>query len=242
MRKIILCVFAIMTFVTNCFTQNYQKDTFTTDKGRQIEITFIKHATLMVEVDDYAIHIDPVSMFGTDYSTLPKADMIIVGHEHGDHYDKEAIEKIFKEGTIFLSSPEVAKLNPKAQSLKVGEIFEANGIKVTAVHAYNNSEGHQNFHPKSRGDIGVVLNIDNIRIYIAGDTENIPEMAQLSKDGQIDIAFLPVNQPYTMTAEQCIEAIKSFQPKIVYPYHYGQTDLSALKELKDTEIRIREMQ
>lgn len=245
MQKLILTITLIMLFVTNCFSQGYQKDTFESEKGRKIDITFIKHATLMIEVDDFVIHIDPVSMFGTDYNSMPKADMIIVGHEHGDHYDSKAIDTIYKDGTIFLSSPEVSKLNPKAQAFTIGESYEVNGIKFTAFPAYNCSEGHTNFHPKTRGDIGVLIDIDNYRIYIAGDTENIPEMANLSEKQagrKVDIAFLPVNQPYTMTVEQCIEAINAIQPRIVYPYHYGQTDLSPLKEVKNTEIIIREMQ
>ena len=97
-------------------------------------------------------------------------------------------------------------------------------IKVEAVPAYNTTEGHLQFHPKGR-DNGYILTLDGLRIYVAGDTEDIPEMADI-KD--IDIAFLPCNQPYTMTTDQLVKAAKMVKPKVLFPYHYGQTDVSGL--------------
>ena len=112
-------------------------------------------------------------------------------------------------------------------------------IEIDAIPAYNTTEGHLQFHPKGR-DNGFVLAIDGLRIYVAGDTEEIPEMAGL-KD--IDVAFLPVNQPYTMTPAQCIRAARMINPKVLIPYHFGQTDLSHIPEaLPGIDVRIRRMQ
>ena len=230
-------------------TTTFSIDTFVTENGRQVAITFIKHGTLLIEIDGYAIHIDPVLMFGTDYSKLPKADAVLVTHEHKDHYDKAAIAKIRKSATVLVSNGRVGEMPEQAawqnkRVMKVGDKGSlADGtVALTATAAYNITPGHENFHPKGR-DIGFLLDIDNLRIYIAGDTEDIPELAQL-KD--VDIAFLPVNQPYTMTAAQCINAISLFRPKVVYPYHYGETDLTPIVEKfsgsKDVEVRVRELQ
>ena len=225
-------------------TTTLESDVFRTEKGRTVEITFIKHGTLMVDVDGYVIHIDPVTMFGTDYCQLPQADLILVTHEHADHFDKDAIALLTKMGTTFLSNATVAEQSGASEAMQIGESRSlADGIvSVTATAAYNNSEGHENFHPKGR-DVGFLIDVDDLRIYVAGDTEDIPEMADL-KD--VDIAFLPVNQPYTMTPEQCVKAMTMFAPKMVYPYHYGETDLSPIvkycKQNKDMELRIRQLQ
>ena len=219
-------------------------DVFRTDKGRRVEITFIKHGTLMVEVDGFAIHVDPVFAFGTDYSTLPKADLLLVTHEHGDHYDTKAIEAVATAKTLMLSNGRVAEMLGRGEAMTPGQTrtLDTAGITVTATAAYNNSPGRDKFHPKGR-DVGGLVGVDNLSIYIAGDTEDIPELVQLAN---IDIAFLPVNQPYTMTPAQCIRAIEMFNPRVVYPYHYGDTDLAPVVDhFNDsalTEVRIRTLQ
>ena len=112
------------------------------------------------------------------------------------------------------------------------------GLSVEAVPAYNTTEGHLQFHPKGR-DNGFILNIDGLRVYVAGDTEDIPEMAEI-KD--VDIAFLPCNQPYTMTVDQLLRAARTIKPKVLFPYHYGQTDVSGIPSLlrqDNVEVRIR---
>lgn len=220
-----------------------ERDTFKTGQGRQVVISFIGHGTLMLDVDGYIIHVDPVSMFGADYTRLPKADLLLVGHKHSDHYDSTAIAAIQTANTLFVSNQAVAKQNGKSTPMTIGESKKVGkGIILTATAAYNYSEGKTNFHPKER-DIGFLLDIDDLRIYIANDTEDIPEMAQLKG---VDIAFLPVNQPYTMTVEQAIHATDMIRPSILYPYHYGETDLTPLvehfKDDKTTEVRIRQMQ
>jgi len=222
----------------------YDTDTFTTDKGRKVTITFIKHGTLMIQVDGYTIHIDPVRMFGTDYLKLPKADLLLVTHEHSDHYDLAAIKEVSKDGTLFVSNGRVAELSGMSEAMKVGEGKEIHecGITLKATAAYNTTPCHLQYHPKGR-DVGFLIDIDDLRIYVSGDTEDIPEMAELKN---VDIAFLSTNQPYTMTAEQCIKAIKTIHPTIVYPYHYGDTDLTPVTEYfkpyDSIEVRVRQMQ
>ena len=112
-------------------------------------------------------------------------------------------------------------------------------ILLEAVPAYNTTPGREQFHPKGNGN-GYVLTIDGFRLYAAGDTEDVPEMANL-KD--IDLAFLPVNQPYTMTPDQCVNAANMFKPKVLIPYHSSQTDLTGIPgQLPDIDVRLRQMQ
>lgn len=221
----------------------FESDVFKTKKGRKVAIHFIKHGTLMMDVDGYTIHIDPVTMFGTDYSKLPKADLLLVTHEHKDHFDMDAIGAVTKDGNRFLSNGRVAEMSKKSEAMQIGQTIDlGNNITITATAAYNNSPGKENFHPKGR-DVGFVITVDNLKIYVAGDTEDIEEMKQLKN---IDVAFLPVNQPFTMTPEQCIKAVEMFRPKVVYPYHYGQTDLTPIvehfKSNKKIDVRVRQLQ
>lgn len=219
-------------------------EVFKTQSGKEISIGLIKHGSLSIGYDGYEIQIDPVANLGkaTDYSKLPKADLILITHEHGDHLNASAIETLSKENTSIY-------LNDRShESIKKGDVLRngdtrtvGKGIVIKAVPAYNTTEGHLQFHPKGVGN-GYVLTIDGMNIYIAGDTEDIPEMAELKA---IDVAFLPVNQPYTMTIEQAVRAARSFLPKVLIPYHFGETDVKQLKTLlSDTEIsvRIRDMQ
>jgi L-ascorbate metabolism protein UlaG (beta-lactamase superfamily) len=208
-----------------------------------VKITFIKHGSLQIAYDNLLIQVDPVSMFA-DYSTFPKADVILITHEHEDHLDPKAIDALTKEKTVLVMNESSAKKsgNAKAKIMKNGDKMELpNQITLEAVPAYNTTPGREQFHPRSR-DNGYILTIDGLRIYIAGDTEDIPEMKNLKN---IDVAFLPVNQPYTMTVAQAVNAAKMFSPKVLYPYHFGNTDVKPLEGLlKDSgiEVRLREMQ
>mgnify|MGYP003292385078 CR=1 FL=1 len=223
------------------YDKAYDCDTYTTANGREVSITFIKHGTLMLDIAGSTVHIDPVAMFGTDYAAMPKADLVLVSHEHGDHLDSAAVAAVTKENTVVLTSAAVAE-KIGSQPLAIGETVDMGGYTVTGVHAYNCSPGHENFHPKGHG-LGFVFDVDDLRIYVAGDTEDIPELAEL-KD--IDIAFLPVNQPFTMTPEQCIHAAEMLKPRVLIPYHYGETDLSPIvdhfKDNPATEVYIRQLQ
>ncbi len=225
-------------------SQGITHDSFTTQSGTEVKIHFIKHASLILEIDGKLVYVDPVGLYGTDFAKLPKADAVMVTHEHHDHYDPAAIETVSKPETRLISNGRVAELAGKGEVMAPGDSIELfQGVKVTATPAYNTTEGHLQFHPKERKDVGFLYDMDGLRIYVAGDTEDIPEMASL-KD--IDIAFLPVNQPYTMTTQQAINAINMIQPKIVYPYHYSDTDLTAIvntfKDDNSIEVRIRELQ
>ncbi len=233
----------IMLIMNSLFAQNkFESDTVITFKGEVI-LTFIGHGTLMFTYNDIVIHIDPVSNYA-DYAKMPKAEIILVTHNHGDHMDATAIDKIKKVNTSLILT-ETCSNNIEGLVLNNGESKTISGINIEAVPAYNLVHKRDNgkpFHPKGEGN-GYVLTIDNIKIYVAGDTENIPEMKDL-KD--IDIAFLPMNLPYTMTPEMVADAVEMINPKILYPYHFGNTDTNLLLELlknkKDTEVRIRQMQ
>ena len=222
----------------------YEVEIFHTDGGRPVAITLVKHSSLEIGYDGLSIQVDPVSGLGkpTDYYVeFPKADVILVTHEHGDHFDKEAIEALTGERTIIVTNPRCAELLGRSGLvLANGDATTLPGnIKLEAVPAYNTTEGHLQFHPEGR-DNGYVLTIDGLRIYIAGDTEDIPEMAEL-KD--IDIAFLPVNQPYTMTVVQCVRAARTISPKVLIPYHFSKTDISSLPaSLPGIKVLLRQMQ
>ena len=207
-------------------TTTYESDVFFTRNGKRIVVTPIKHGTLMLSLDGKVLHIDPVAMFGTDYSRLPKADAILVTHDHQDHYDAALVQRISKDGTLLIHG-----------NLKAGKSRRLGDITITATPAYNITDGHTQFHPKGVG-VGFIIEMDGFRIYVAGDTEDIPEMSSLHSP---DLAFLPVNQPYTMTPSQCIHAIEMCRPRIVYPYHFGETDLTPITDrfANDSTIEIR---
>lgn len=203
-------------------------DFYTTPGGKRVEIQPLIHASIRIVYDGKEIEVDPVGKMGdrtTDYSKFPKADLILVTHEHYDHYDPEAIKTLSKADTLVVTNGRVHDMLGFGTAMKNGdELALADGISIKAVPAYNTSEDKLQFHPEGR-DNGYVLTLDGLRVYIAGDTEVIPEMKNL-KD--IDIAFLPCNLPYTMTPEQLIEAAKIIRPKVLYPYHFGTTDLSSI--------------
>ena len=218
----------------------YETDVFQTKNGKTLKFHALVHASIRVEYDGREIEIDPVTKLGNktiDYAFMPKADYLFVTHEHGDHFDKAAIDILSSDKTQLITNRRCADMLGHGQVMANGDKLQiAEDILVEAVPAYNTTEGHTQFHPKGR-DNGYVLTIDGTRIYIAGDTEDIPEMANV-KD--IDIAFLPCNQPYTMTPDQLVRAAKMVKPKVLFPYHYGQTDVSGIPQLlKDEGIDVR---
>ena len=220
----------------------FESDTFETRSGNTLKITFIKHASLILVFDGKNIYVDPVSEYA-DFSQLPKADVILITHEHADHLDPKAIATLEKQGTILITNPSSQAKLGKGVVMKNGDsLTPVPWLKLEAVPAYNTTPDRVKFHPKNR-DNGYILTLGGDRIYIAGDTEDIPELKQLKA---IDIAFLPVNQPYTMTIPQAVHAAKMFNPRILYPYHYSDTDIKQLEEgLKNTpeiEVRIRQLQ
>lgn len=227
----------------NLAANDFEKDLIKTSKG-DLEITFIGHGTLLMEFNGKVVHIDPVSWYA-DYAAMPKADLVLVTHEHGDHLDAKAIEPIKKDRTEIVLTEICQKKYEGTAVLKNGESGTFAGLKVEAVPAYNikhEREPGKPFHPKGNGN-GYVIHFADTKVYVAGDTEDVPEMSKL-KD--IDIAFLPMNLPYTMTPEMVANAAQLFEPKILYPYHFGKTDTQKLEELLDDnpniEVRIRSLE
>jgi len=239
-------LFTLMVFLFSVYIlkaeNNFQTDTIKTSAG-PLKITFIGHASLIFEFKKMIIHIDPVGSYA-DYSKLPKADLILITHQHGDHLDPKAIELIKKDDTKLFCNEASLPTAVGGSVLKNGDATSFKGIKISAVPAYNIVNKRDNgevFHPKGMGN-GYVLTFGNVKVYVGGDTENVPEMKNLKG---IDIAFLPMNLPYTMTPTMVAEAVKMFNPKILYPYHTGNTDVNELvkllKDKKDCEVRIRKM-
>ncbi|MDP2840252.1 MAG: MBL fold metallo-hydrolase [Syntrophales bacterium] len=237
-----LALFATMASSPALAAGTFETDLLPTSAG-DLRITFIGHASLMFEFGGKVIHSDPVGQFG-DYGKLPKADLILVAHDHSDHFDPKTIALIGKEKTKLVLTPLCAAKGGRGIVLKNGEETAVDGIRIEAVPAYNivhvRSPGMP-FHPKGDGN-GYILTFGDKRVYVAGDTENIPEMKTL---GRIDVAFLPMNLPYTMTPEMAADAARMVKPKILYPYHFGETDtakiVSLLKDEKGIEVRIRRM-
>jgi len=244
MKELLLCVsFFVLLFAYPVVAQDqFEKDIIKTSAGN-LEITFIGHGTVMFNFDGKVIHVDPWTKLA-DYHNMPKADIILLTHHHRDHLDRNALEILRTGKTILILTEECSKTVKGGLVMKNGDVKTVDGLKIEAVPAYNivhmRSEGVP-FHPKGIGN-GYVVTFGDKRVYVAGDTENIPEMKVLKG---IDIAFLPMNLPYTMTPEMVADAAKAFKPMILYPYHYGKTDTSKIVDLlKDTqgvEVRIRKM-
>jgi L-ascorbate metabolism protein UlaG (beta-lactamase superfamily) len=221
---------------------SFETDLIPTSAG-DLAITFLGHASLLLTFKGKNIYIDPFSQ-AADYSGLPKADLIICTHEHRDHMDPQALVHIRTPETELVLNPAGAAQVDKSIAMRNGEKKTVAGLQIEAVPAYNilhKREDGNHFHPKGIGN-GYILTFGDTRLYLAGDTENIPEMKNLQ---DIAIAFLPMNLPYTMTPEMVADAARMFKPRILYPYHYGSTDTSKLVQLlkaeKGIEVRIRKM-
>jgi L-ascorbate metabolism protein UlaG (beta-lactamase superfamily) len=236
--KSVCLTLIIIAMATKIFSQNLPEiDKISTSAG-DVELYFIGHGSLMFKTGDFVIHIDPVRSSGK-YENLPKADLILVTHEHYDHLDNELINSLRKPATIMFCNAASASKVQWAQVMKPGDVKTVKNITVEAIPAYNiineSSKGHP-FHPRGVGN-GYIVTIGDKRFYIAGDTENTPEMKALKN---IDVAFLPMNLPYTMTPEMVADAAKSFKPAILYPYHYGDTNTDEIiRLLKGTNIDVR---
>jgi L-ascorbate metabolism protein UlaG (beta-lactamase superfamily) len=210
--------------------QTMEGDTYPVDGG-EIVIHPVDHASFVMTVPGMVIYSDPVG--GADlYEDLPPPDLILVTHEHGDHYDAETLAGIVQENTQILTNPAVyemlpADLQARATAIANGESTTANDITIEAIPAYNTTPDRQQYHPEGR-DNGYVLTVAGHRVYIAGDTEDTPEMRALS---DIDIAFVPMNLPYTMTVEQAAAGVEAFKPGFVYPYHYSESDTGEFARL-----------
>jgi len=239
---IMLIVLGLGLFSLAAVLKEYEQDIIKTSQG-DLKITFIGHGTLMFTFANKVIHVDPVGS-EADYTQLPKANIILVTHEHSDHLDPAAIAILQTEKTDLIYTQKCEERVKGGMILRNGEKKTIQGIPIEAVPAYNivhmRSQGLP-FHPKGQGN-GYLITFADKRVYVAGDTENIPETKAL-KD--IAIAFLPMNLPYTMTPEMVADAARAIRPRILYPYHFGDTDtsrlLDLLKDVKEVEVRIRRM-
>jgi len=173
-------------------------------------IRWLGHDGFLIKAEGKAIVIDPFQI-----QECELADVILVSHEHYDHCSPADVKKIQKDSTIIVTEADSAKkLSGDVKTMKPGDKITVSGIPIEAVPAYNTNKA---FHPKENGWLGFILTVDGVRIYHAGDTDDIPEMASF----QVDIALLPVSGTYVMTAEEAVEATKKIKPKVVIPMHYG---------------------
>ncbi len=203
----------------------------------QVEITPITHGSLVLTWQNKTIYVDPWSQ--GNYENIPPADLILITDIHADHMDPEQIAKVRKSGTRIIAPAAVQKTLTDAQILNNGETTEVIGIQIEATPMYNLQRGPQPgqlYHTKGRGN-GYILSFGNQRVYLSGDTECIPEMKRLR---DIDVAFVSMNLPYTMPPEEAAGCVNAFKPKVVYPYHYGDSNLNAFKEaVTDPGIQVR---
>jgi L-ascorbate metabolism protein UlaG (beta-lactamase superfamily) len=242
MGKWLMVTILVVALAAGAARADYESDVIKTSGG-DLKITFIGHGSLMFTYQGKVIHVDPFGKLG-DYGSLPKADLVLITHEHVDHLDPDALKKVRKDNTPVVMTQTCAPKIKDGLVMRNGDVQTMAGIKIEAVPAYNlvhvRAPG-QPYHPKGVGN-GYVLTFGDKRVYVAGDTENIPEMKGLTN---IDIAFLPMNLPYTMTPEMVADAAKAFKPRILYPYHTGDTDLSKITKLmageQGIELRLRKM-
>jgi L-ascorbate metabolism protein UlaG (beta-lactamase superfamily) len=214
-------------------------DTIATSAG-EVRITPVYHATVVFQHAGKVIVVDPWSKGALD--KIPKADLILITDIHFDHLDKDAIGKVKKDGTVILGPAAVAAELPGTKTLKNGEKTTFESVGIEAVPMYNKVRGPEAgklFHDKGRGN-GYVLTFGDKRVYLSGDTECIDEMKALQN---IDVAFVCMNLPYTMPPAEAASCVKAFKPKVLYPYHYKDSNLDeltkALADEKGVEVRLR---
>ena len=224
----------------SCLNLSFTAEEFNTAKGKLI-ITPINHATLVIEWSGKTIYVDPVGMAGW-YKDFPKPDLVLLTHVHGDHFREVVLNAVVGPKTQLGAPPALAGLlsaGLKAKTLVVanGESTDKAGFKLEAVASYNTTPPRKRYHPKGQGN-GYVLNLGGKRIYISGDTEGTTEMLALKN---IDVAFLCMNLPYTMDVAAATKAVKTFKPRVVYPYHSRGQDTVTFKKLVGdaAEVRLR---
>ena len=205
---------------------------------RDITITPLGHASVMIQYQGKTIITDPIE--DVDYSKLPQADLVLITHHHSDHFAAKPMKQILVKETLVIGSPEVIKILKSGTSLTNGKEHKWGSIVIKAVPAYNivGKRGNgEPFHPKGR-DNGYLITMGENSVYVAGDTELIPEMKELS--GKVDVAVMPISKPYTMDEKACAEAAKLIKPKLLIPYHFFDADPNKVKEyLKETDIQVK---
>ena len=210
-------------------------DVFESDLGQFMAYP-IEHASIVFKTPKGVIYADPVGDVAL-YAAHPNPDLILITHEHGDHFNLETLAGLIGDNTKLITNPSVfemldASMQAKASMLKNGEQGDWNGVKIDAIAAYNTTEERKNFHPQGR-DNGYVVDFDGFRIYISGDSEDVPEMRAIT---DIDVMFLCMNLPFTMTAEAAASAVADIKPKFVYPYHWRGKDGGTQDPAKFAEL------
>ena len=218
-------------------------DRIPTDKGNLV-VHPLNHATFVMGWDGKTVYVDPVGG-ASRFEGLARPDVILITDIHGDHLNAETVEAVRTERTVIIAPAAVAEKLPAAARAKTkvlanGKKITVVGIEVEAIPMYNLTRERLRFHSKGRGN-GYVLTVGGKRVYISGDTEDIPEMRKLEK---IDVAFVCMNLPYTMTVQQAADAVRAFKPKVMYPYHHRGSDVAEFKRLVNRQpgidVRIRE--
>ncbi|HTU34605.1 MAG TPA: MBL fold metallo-hydrolase [Candidatus Acidoferrum sp.] len=213
-----------------------QVQTFETAAG-PVRIMPIYHASALLQAGGKNIYVDPVHP--GNFDGLPQADLILITHDHPDHMDPATVSRLSKPGTQIMAPRAVCRTITKADPIANGETKKWDGWTIEAVAAYNLSRGPgpgMFYHPKGHGN-GYVLTYGGKRFYFSGDTEGVPEMRAL-KD--IDVAFVCMNLPFTMTPDEAADAVKAFHPRIVIPYHDRGTDTTIFqRDLQGTGIEVR---
>ncbi|MCO6185405.1 MBL fold metallo-hydrolase [Rhizobium sp. L1K21] len=205
-------------------------DTYAVEGG-EVVVHPVQHASFVMETPSMVIYNDPVGGAAL-YENMPKPDLVLITHEHSDHYNVETLNAIVGENTKLVTNPAVYDMLPedlkaKATAIANGESATVKGMSIDAIAAYNTTEERLQYHPKGR-DNGYILTIGGKRFYIAGDTEDTAEMRALE---DIYVAFVPMNLPYTMDVEQASAGVAAFAPEYVYPYHYKGSDIDAFAKM-----------
>lgn len=245
--KKILFFFTLLAVFASCSMQNESGDRFVTPAGKEGEIIPIKHGSIQIRYDGMEIEVDPVCSYVeplVEYIDKPKANIILITHSHLDHLDPYAIHVLKRtddQTSVLVDRHSNKRLKNKGFVMKYGmEVKIGDHVKVLCVPAYNVTPSKKQAHPHGFGN-GYIINLDGYRIYIAGDTEVIPEM---SKFGKIDVAFLPCARRYSMNMKQVQQAVKILKPKVLYPYSWNETSVKDIQDSTknlNTEVRIRNM-
>jgi L-ascorbate metabolism protein UlaG (beta-lactamase superfamily) len=232
---------------TPAIAQAAQDDQIATTNGNLV-IHPVHHAGLVLTWNGKRIVADPTTFppgpnsGAADFKGANAPDLILITHEHGDHFSVPTLTELAGPNTVIVAPQSVYGMLPpalraKTKVMKNGDKGTFAGVPVEAVVEYNTTPERMMFHPKGR-DNGYVLSLGGKRVYLAGDTEEAPELKNLPN---IDVAFIPMNLPYTMTVDAAAAWVKDFKPKIVYPYHYAESDVNKFKTLvgNASEVRLR---
>ncbi len=179
-------------------------------------ITWLGHASVRIDTPSAVVYVDPWKL-----KSFEPADIILISHEHYDHFSKDDVAQLCKEGTVIVTTPAVAEqLTGDVRAVRPGDTVTVKGVKIEAVPAYNLTKFRptgEPCHPQPNAWLGFIVDVDGMRVYHAGDTDNIPEMANMKPD----IAILPVSGKYVMTADEAIDAVRMLKPKAAIPIHFG---------------------